>query len=217
MQENLEKEAFNEFNTQEEGKNIEYVSKEKTLVGKFGSFMLELIKIALLAGLTIFFVRYYLFKPFSVRGASMEPNYYEKDYLIIDEISYRFREPKRGETVVIESPNDKDTHYLKRIIGLPNEKVKIEDNKVIVFNDEYPQGVILDETDYLAEETPGTNYRFLGEDEYYVLGDNRDASLDSRKFGPVQKSSIVGRAWFRGLPVSRIGFIGESADNNDLH
>ena len=140
----------------------------------------------------------------------MESTFFEKEYLIIDELSYRLREPERGEVVVFLAPATEDSlaredFYLKRIVGLPNERVKIEDNKVIVYNEENPQGVVLDEP-YLDNDTKtdGSVNTSLGPDQYFVLGDNRGASFDSRRFGPVTLDDIVGRTWFRGFPITRI-------------
>lgn len=174
---------------------------EKNILSKAGLFFLELIKIAILAGITIGLVRYFLFKPFYVKGQSMEPNFYEKDYLIIDEISYRFKDPQRGEVVVFKSPVS-DDYYLKRIVGLPGERVKIETNKVIIYNEEYPQGIVVEEI-YTEEKTPGSISEALGPTQFFVLGDNRDSSYDSRRFGPIERSAIVGRAWLRGWPFTR--------------
>lgn len=174
---------------------------ERGILSKVALFFLEIIKIAVLAGVTIGLVRFFLFKPFYVKGQSMEPTFYERDYLIIDEISYRFRIPERGEVIVFKSPINTD-YYLKRIIALPGERVKVENNTVIVYNEENPRGWVLPEV-YLQEETPGSISITLGADEYFVLGDNRDSSFDSRRFGAVKKSTIVGRVWFRGWPFSR--------------
>ncbi len=175
---------------------------EKGLLSKIALFFLEIIKISILAGITIGLVRYFLFKPFYVKGQSMEPTFHEKDYLIIDEISYRMRTPQRGEVVVFKSPINTD-YYLKRIIALPGERIKVENNKVIIYNEENPRGWVLSES-YLVEETPGSLSTTLGPDEYFVLGDNRDASFDSRRFGAIKEEYIVGRVWFRGWPFSRI-------------
>ncbi len=174
---------------------------ERGLLSKVGLFFLEIIKISILAAITIISVRYFLFKPFYVKGQSMEPTFHERDYLIIDEISYRFRVPERGEIVVFKSPINTD-FYLKRIIALPGERVKVENNTVIVYNEENPRGWVLPEV-YLEEETPGSISLTLAEDEYFLLGDNRDSSFDSRRFGAVKKDAIVGRVWFRGWPFSR--------------
>ncbi len=177
-------------------------SQEQGFLGKAASFFLELIKIALLAGITIGFVRYFLFKPFYVKGQSMEPNFYERDYLIIDEITYRFRKPERGEIIVFLSPINRD-HYLKRVIGLPGERIRVENNKVIVYNVENPEGVLVEEN-YIGESTPGSSNYTLGDGQYFVMGDNRDASFDSRRFGPIDDSVIIGRVWLRGWPFTRV-------------
>lgn len=180
-----------------------HASLSRSAVSTVGIFLLELIKVALLAGLTIWLVRHFLFKPFYVKGQSMEPTFMAKEYLIIDEISYRLREPKRGEVVVLREPlgSQKD-FYLKRVIGLPGERVHLEDNKIIIYNEAHPTGILLQE-DYLVEKTPGSENVQLGNDQYFVLGDNRDASFDSRRFGPVGRNLIIGRAWLRGWPFSR--------------
>src|SRR3989338_5286682 len=102
-----------------------------------GIFLLELVKVAVLAGITIAFVRYFLFKPFYVRGASMQPNFYDKEYLIIDELSYRLRLPQRGEVVVFRYPDNPKEYFLKRIIGLPRERVKISEGKVTIYNSQF--------------------------------------------------------------------------------
>ncbi|OGH83926.1 MAG: signal peptidase I [Candidatus Magasanikbacteria bacterium RIFOXYA2_FULL_44_8] len=170
-----------------------------------GLFLLELIKVSILAGITIGLVRYYLFKPFYVKGASMEPNFYENEYLIIDELSYRFNEPKRGDVIVFKYPENPKEYFLKRIIGLPGERVKISEGRVIVYNDTHPEGFEISEA-YLPKDllTAGDKITALGPHEYYVLGDNRQNSHDSRRFGPVDRSLVVGRAWFRGWPVGRM-------------
>ena len=178
--------------------------KTQTRLAMVGLFFLELIRVAILAGLTIGLIRYFLFKPFYVKGQSMEPTFVEHDYLIIDELTYRFRPPERGEVVVFRAPTSERDYYLKRVVGLPGERIKIEDNRVIIYNDASPQGVVVEEY-YLSEETGGSVTKTLGPDQYFVMGDNRDASFDSRRFGPVSRRAIVGRTWLRGWPPGRIG------------
>lgn len=174
-------------------------------VQAFGIFIIELIKVGLLAALMIGLIRYFLFKPFYVKGASMEPNFYDHEYLIVDELSYRFRPPARGEVVVFHYPGNTKEYFLKRVIGLPGERVKISEGRVTIYNPEYPEGVAVEES-YLSKDltTAGEEITTLGDQEYFVLGDNRPNSYDSRRFGPVSLDAIVGRAWFRGWPVSRI-------------
>lgn len=180
-------------------------SQALSVLGGVGLFVIEVLKIAVLAAVTIVAIRYFLFKPFYVKGASMEPNFHDHEYLIIDELSYRFRAPERGEVIVFRYPNNPKEYFLKRIIGLPGERVKIAEGKVLVYNQEHPEGITVEE-EYLPKDlaTTGEKITALGEDEYFVLGDNRANSFDSRRFGSVQKNTIVGRAWFRGWPISRI-------------
>lgn len=170
----------------------------------FGAFVLELIKIVVICLAIIIPVRFFLIQPFFVKGDSMEPNFSDKEYLIIDEISYRFSEPKRGEVIVFRYPKDPSQFYIKRIIGLPNETIEINDGQVIVYNDAHKKGVELKEY-YLQhdERTPGISKTTLGEDEYFVLGDNRKASSDSRVWGALPQSFIIGRTWLRAFPINK--------------
>ncbi len=175
-----------------------------------GVFLLELIKVGVLAAVTIACVRYFLFKPFYVKGASMEPNFFDKEYLIIDELSYRLRPPQRGEVIVFKFPENTKEFFLKRIIGLPGERVKIAEGRVTIYNGEHPEGVVLDET-YLPNDllTIGERITVLTSNQYFVMGDNRSNSYDSRRFGAVDKSFVVGRVFFRGLPFNRAEIISE--------
>lgn len=172
--------------------------------GKAALFFLEVVKIVVLACVTIALVRYFLFKPFYVRGQSMEPTFYEHEYLIVDELTYRFRQPERGEVVVFKAPSEPGEYYLKRVIGLPGEQVKVENNKVIIYNQEHPQGLVIQEA-YLEKQTEGSVRLTLNDNEYFVLGDNRPESFDSRRFGAITRNDIVGRAVFRGWPLPRLG------------
>src|SRR3989339_444671 len=163
-------------------------------------FILEIIKLGFFAIVTIFLVRYFLFKPFYVKGASMEPNFFDKEYLIIDELSYRLRTPQRGEIVVFHYPGNRSEYFLKRIIGLPGERVKIKDGQVIIYNDQNPDGLVLKEN-YLPaglQNKPDVIYN-LDANHFFVLGDNRNSSFDSRFFGPIDQNEIVGRVILRGL------------------
>ncbi|MCX6778934.1 MAG: signal peptidase I [Candidatus Magasanikbacteria bacterium] len=167
-------------------------------------FIIEVIKLGAFAIVTIFLVRYFLFKPFYVKGASMEPNFFDKEYLIIDELSFRVREPQRGEIVVFHYPGNRSEYFLKRIIGLPGERIKIKDGEIIIYNDQNPEGFVLKE-DYLPlglTNKPDVNYN-LDSSHYFVMGDNRNSSFDSRYFGPVDKKEMVGRVILRGWPFNR--------------
>lgn len=174
---------------------------------KFFLFVWEIIKVVSISLAIILPVRYYLIQPFYVKGASMEPNFHDHEYLIIDEISYRFNEPQRGQVIVFRYPKDPQEYFIKRIIGLPGEKVQIQDGQVKIFNTEYSQGLVLGEIylpDNLGTYDNNESIVEIGDNEYFVLGDNRPASKDSRSFGPVDKSFITGKVLFRGWPFNRV-------------
>jgi len=173
------------------------------------SFIWETAKIVIISLAIIIPIRYFVFQPFFVRGASMEPNFEDGEYLIIDEISLRFHEPQRGDTIIFRYPKDPSQYYIKRVIGLPGEIVKIESGKVTIFNKENTAGFILDES-YLSEEnkfTSGDTEIKLDENDYFVMGDNRRASSDSRRWGAVPRHYIVGQAWLRAWPFNRFGIV----------
>ncbi|MFH1564382.1 MAG: signal peptidase I [bacterium] len=173
----------------------------------FIEFIVETVKVIIISLAIILPVRYFLIQPFYVKGASMEPNFHDHEYLIIDEISYRFNEPVRGDIIVFRYPKDTSQYFIKRIIGLPKEKVEIKNGKIIVYNEKNPSGKLVDESIYLgAISTTPNSVAVLEDNEYFVLGDNRQASLDSRRFGTVNRNNLIGKVWFRGWPLERIGW-----------
>lgn len=139
----------------------------------------------------------------------MEPNFYDHEYLIIDEISYRFNDPERGDIIVFRYPKNPQEYFIKRVIGLPGETVEIKDGEVIIYNDAYLEGAILEESYLSSEAKTYSGYIkdtvILEDDEYFVLGDNRNSSKDSRSFGPVNRSFITGRVMLRGWPFDKFG------------
>ncbi len=166
------------------------------------SFSWEISKIIIFALLIVAPVRYFLFQPFIVKGASMESNFYSGDYLIIDEISYRFEKPERGDVIVFRYPKDPSQRFIKRIIGLPNETVEINNEEIII---QTTDGItqILDESKYLSSRPLlGMDTVKLNPNEYFVLGDNRQYSSDSRIWGPVDKKYIIGKVFLRVFPFS---------------
>ncbi len=179
---------------------------EPSTLGAIGRFALELIEIVVISLAIILPIRYFLIQPFYVKGASMEPTFDDHEYLIIDELSYRFRAPSRGEVVVFRYPLDPRQYFIKRVVGMPGETVRVSGNAVVIVNAEHPEGFALDESGYLSPDavTHGDRTVELGEDEYFVMGDNRGASLDSRTFGALPLKNIVGRVWIRGWPLDRI-------------
>ncbi|PIR47594.1 signal peptidase I [Candidatus Uhrbacteria bacterium CG10_big_fil_rev_8_21_14_0_10_50_16] len=173
------------------------------VIGGVLLFGLEIIQIVVIAAAIIIPIRYFLVQPFYVRGASMEPTFEDREYLLIDEVSYRFHEPERGDVIVFRYPRDKTQFFIKRIIGLPGDTVRVQDGKVTVIDSAHTNGVVLQETYVSQPVTLGSEYVTLNPDEYFVLGDNRPASMDSRSFGPIKSEHIVGRVWLRGLPLDR--------------
>lgn len=168
----------------------------------FGAFLWETAKIVVISLLIILPIRYFVAQPFFVRGDSMAPTFEDGEYLIVNEITYRFNQVERGDVVVFRFPNDPSQFFIKRIIGLPGETVRVQGGEVTVSSSAYPQGKVLDE-DYIAELTPGNVEIRLDENEYFVLGDNRDASSDSRRWGPLPEHLIIGKAWLRAWPLDR--------------
>lgn len=169
-------------------------------------FIWETFKIVVISLAIIIPVRYFLVQPFFVRGASMLPNFDNGQYLVINEISYRFEEPARGEVVVFRFPLEPSQYYIKRIIGLPGETVEITDDQVIIYSQQFPQGMVLDESSYLDSKviTWGKIKVELERDEYFVLGDNRQASSDSRQWGALPRKDIIGRVWLRAWPFDQL-------------
>ncbi len=130
----------------------------------------------------------------------MEPNYHQGDYLIVDQLSYRFRDPQRGEVVVLDSPEPPARRFIKRIIALPGETIYLEDGVIYIEKDE--DSFALDEDGYLGVNTPGNFRETLGDDEYFLLGDNRIASLDSRNWGTASGDDLIGRVLIQLSPFS---------------
>lgn len=169
----------------------------------------EVVKVVVISLAIILPVRYFLVQPFFVIGASMEPNFQSGDYLIIDELSYQLRQPERGEVVVFKYPLNPKEYYIKRIIGAPGETVIVKNGKITIKNEKNPEGFLLDESMYINEYTSHDTERTLGGNEYFVLGDNRDASSDSRTWGSVPENLIVGRAWVRVFPFDEFRIFGK--------
>ena len=187
--------------------------KPTSIFKDFLIFMWEIFKVVVISLAIIIPVRYFLIQPFYVKGASMEPNFEDHQYLIIDELTYRFKHPERGQVVVFRYPLNPREYFIKRVIGLPGEKLEIQGEKIIVYNENYPNGLELNES-YLSPEAKNTGQLSveLAADEYYLMGDNRTESLDSRFFGPVQRKYLIGKVIFRGWPLDKVGLFLEPPD-----
>ncbi len=168
---------------------------------KFFSLISEIIRIVILAAVIVIPIRYFIFQPFFVQGISMQPNFENGDYLIVDEITYRFRKPERGEVIVFKYPRNPSQRYIKRIIGLPGETVEIKDGKITIFKKD-GERIELNESAYLPADikTSGNIRITLSDNEYFVLGDNRNFSSDSRRWGPLPEKYIIGRVYIRAWP-----------------
>lgn len=169
-----------------------------------GEFIVELVKVVLISLVIILPVRYYLVQPFYVKGASMEPTFLDHEYLLIDEISYRFEKPERGAVVVFRYPRDPRQFFIKRIVGLPGETVHIKGGHVLISRPGSEEDLTLAEP-YLEPSvtTGGDSSVTLPPGSYFLMGDNRNASLDSRIFGPVSERYLIGRVWLRAWPLDR--------------
>ena len=173
-------------------------------------FFWEVAKAIIISLAIIIPVRYFLVQPFFVKGPSMQSTFQDGDYVLIDEISYRFQAPERGDVVIFIAPNEPDEHYIKRIIALPGETIQVRDNQVIIFNKKNPKGFALDESGYLDSNqiTQGELTQKLDGDDYFVMGDNRLHSSDSRVWGLLNHKLITGRVFFRALPLAKIETFG---------
>lgn len=171
-----------------------------------GNAFYETLRTVVLVLLTAFIIRVFIMQPFLVQGASMEPTLTNSEYLIVEKVAYKFRQPERGEIVVFRAPVNWTENYIKRVIALPGETIKIEDSKIFINNkvleESYIEssGVSFDNPDYSLELT-------LGEDEYFVIGDNRNHSSDSRSWGPLPRQNIIGRAFIAIFPLDFFGII----------
>ena len=195
-----------------EEKDIENQSEEYGFKG----VIWEIVKMVFWVVVIIVPIRVFLIQPFFVQGASMEPNFEDKQYLIVNELGYKttevgnlftvkpFKELQRGDVVVFRYPKNPSIFYIKRIIGLPGEKIEISNDKVKIFNSENPNGFVLEEGKYLSASvmTAGEINMTLV-DEYFVMGDNREYSSDSRSWGPVPADDVMGKVVLRAWPISR--------------
>jgi len=167
----------------------------------------EIIRFALIALIIVIPIRTFIAQPYIISGSSMLDTFKDGEYIIVDQVSYYFHQPQRGDVVIFRYPLDPSKHFIKRIIAIPGDTITIEGNKVTIKNKNNPEGVLLKEP-YVASMQPNT---FLDETlkpgEYFVMGDNRDQSSDSRVWGILQEQNITGRAFLRLFPLNTIGLL----------
>jgi signal peptidase I len=181
--------------------------------GSIGMFILEFVQSIVLA--LAVFVLLYLFvaQPNEVKGNSMLPNFVTGEYLLTDKLTYNFSDPKRGDVVVFKAPStepcaEDECEYIKRIIGVPGDRIMVMGGQLYLNGqvlDEYflPSDFVTDSGSFLAEGVEVV----IPNDQYLCLGDNRSHSRDGREFGPIDKSLIVGRAFFKYWPVGSVGLV----------
>lgn len=197
--------------------------KDETYQG-VGSFMMEIVKVFILAFIIIVPIRVFLFQPFFVQGASMVPNFHDGEYLIINELGYKqttvgtssahfftakpFKSLERGDVIVFRYPKNPEQFFIKRTIGLPGEKIEIKNGQVRIYNQDFPSGFTLDESEYIPGVKTDAGRELvvqLKDDEYFVMGDNRAASHDSRSWGPLNKDKVTGKVLLRAWPFDKAG------------
>ncbi|MCA9355399.1 signal peptidase I, partial [Candidatus Kaiserbacteria bacterium] len=146
-------------------------------------------------------------QPFIVSGASMDDTFATGQYLIVDQLTYHFEKPERGDVVIFRPPIDLSKFYIKRVIGIPGDTIIIDKGEVTIKNEGYPDGFVLDET-YIKEMSPAPKLtEILGDREYFVMGDNRNQSSDSRSWGILQEELIIGRALVRLFPPNAVSYL----------
>jgi len=178
----------------------------------FLSFVFDLVKTFVIVMLIAFAIRYFMIQPFVVDGNSMLPNFINNEYLIAEKLSYDFKQPSRGDVLIFRYPKNPEVIYIKRVIGLPGEQVTIKDNKVYIASSANSEQKELTEnylppiTETKTSEELAKNQEFkilLNENEFFVLGDNRGHSSDSREWGVLPRANIIGRVWLTVTPIER--------------
>lgn len=181
---------------------------KKLTSGGLGSHLVDFIQTFVVFGAIFTVIYLFVAQPHKVSGNSMVPTFHNNDYILTDKLSYRFSLPKKGDVIVLKNPRNESQDFIKRIIAIPGDSVKIENGFVFV------NGVKLNEL-YLPQDTQSLGGSFLsegeqitaGENQYIVLGDNRNHSSDSREWGPVTRKEIIGKVVFRYFPVNNFGLI----------
>jgi signal peptidase I len=169
---------------------------------QFKKELIEWVQTISIALIVAFLVRQFLFQPYRVQMGSMLPTLHENNYIIVNKLIFRYKSPNRGDVVVFRPPNNAGVFYIKRVIGLPGETIEVKEGNVFVNNE------LIKET-YLTIDTPGIfGPRKLLKGEYFVMGDHRNNSLDSREFGPITFSEMSGKAVFVFWPIKDIKVLG---------
>ena len=175
---------------------------------KLGSSVTEFIETLVVFGAIFAIIFLFVAQPHKVSGNSMVPTLHNGDYILTEKLTYRFREPEREDIIIFKNPQNESQDFVKRILGIPGDRIKITDSSVYInslrIKEGYlPNGLQTKDGDYLTQNTEVK----IGEDQYFVMGDNRSHSLDSRDWGPVSFDKIIGKAFFRYWPLSAAGLL----------
>ena len=173
----------------------------------------DILKFVLVTAVIVLPIRFFIAQPFIVSGPSMDPTFTNNDYLIVDEISYRFEKPKRGEVIIFKQTQE-NKYLIKRIIGLPGETLELEGNTITVKNTSHPDGFVLNQSFLENKKTEPKKTIVLDATHYFVMGDNRPVSYDSRSWGPLGAADIVGRPLLRLYPLGEIGIFPGNASKS---
>jgi signal peptidase I len=168
---------------------------------------LEFIKTVAIIVLVAFGIRFYLVQPFVVDGSSMVPTFEDGEYLLVDKISYHTHSPKRGDVVVFHPPSAPALNYIKRVIATPGDQIEIKNGEIFINGARLTENYLPTERTLIRNTAAANLSRKMGVDEYFVLGDNREHSSDSREWGTVPATNIIGRAWIVVFPTSRFGLV----------
>ncbi len=179
-----------------------------------GGGILEMFRFVVISLIAVFIIRYFIAQPFIVSGESMIPTFENAEYLIVDELTYRFEPPQRGDVIIMRYPLDTKKFFIKRIIGLPGESISIEGSTITITSAGSSTPLVLSEP-YIKNNANDSIHVTLSDSEYYVLGDNRPASSDSRRWGPLPKEDVVGRPLLRLFPFSRISWLPGASRNQE--
>ena len=185
------------------------MEEENNFLRRLWLWFLDFVETIVIA-LAIFVVVYrFLFQPHPVKGRSMDCNFHDGEYLLTDKVSYRFREPQRDDVVVFKAPQNEDYDYIKRIIALPGDTIKIAGGQVFVNHQSVNSSGYLDPriTTHAGLWAQEGQAFTIPPGEYFVMGDNRNNSSDSREWGPVPQANLVGRAWLRYWPINQLGVV----------
>jgi signal peptidase I len=183
-------------------------ARENKKEEKQEGFMKEIIKFTIFTLLIVLPIRIFIAQPFIVSGASMDPTFETGEYLIVDQLSYHFGNPERGQVVIFKYPKDETKYFIKRVIGLPGETVVLDGTSVTIKNKDYPLGFKLTEPYInLRNQKEEEMQITLKEGQYFVMGDNRRQSSDSRAWGTLDRNLIVGTPFMRLFPFNRISVL----------